>query len=60
MKLEKAIEILILKVKGCNIYLSKETDDATKLGIEALKRLEKERVFSDLAKLELLPGETDE
>jgi len=58
MNLEKAIEIVDLKVKGCNPYLSGDLDDACRLLIEAGKIIEAYRLDNDLDPGQLLPGET--
>lgn len=60
MKLEKAIKILqTYQVEGeapCGGFL----DDALKLGIEAMKRVERNRGFNPTEIHKLLPGETKE
>jgi len=60
MNLKKAIEILDLKIKGCNPYLSHDTDEACRLGIEAQKHLEELRIMEYVQGCVLLPGETED
>lgn len=60
MKIEKAIEELkgLDEVQGG--MWRKDLQDAIKLGIEALKRLEQNRTLHFIPSLKLLPGETKE
>lgn len=60
MKLQRAIEILTNYMKGSDEAKPVDFDDATKLGIEALKRIHQCR-FPPYGRLEdTLPGETEE
>jgi len=60
MKLEKAIETLGGMVQGINPIDPLDGKRAMKLGIEALKRLERGRQRKQLVTSGLLPGETEE
>lgn len=59
MKLEKAIELLTHWQKGEDITSFDDVNSATKLGIEAMKRLAICRCKGDLLDLTPLPGETE-
>ncbi len=60
MTLEKAIEILNLAHAGVISIQSKDYQDAVKLGIEAMKRVEDMRISPCTTADEILPGETPE
>ena len=61
MKLQKAIEILTTYMKGSDEAEPVDFDDAIKLGIEALKRINSARLqWTDSSPVHLLPGETEE
>lgn len=60
MKLPKAIEILDLNLKHANVNMPHDVRDAVKLGIEALKFVQKLKATGQLRGRELLPGETPE
>lgn len=59
MKLDKAIEILADLREIVFIYKSPDRKDAVKLGIEALKLIQRERVLSINPIETHLPGETE-
>jgi len=58
MNPEKAIEILAYSIHRYPHILDDDTLDAIKLGIKALKLLEKRRHFAVPDRADLLPGET--
>ena len=60
MTIDKAIEILSASGYWGMITLDQDFKDACKLGIEALKIIQKERRDSLSYTGELLPGETEE
>ncbi len=60
MKLEKAIEILVLEASGSPDINQGNLSSAFRLGIEALKRLNAWRNDNDEDLLWDLPGETEE
>ena len=60
MKIDKAIEVLSGYVYEDEAKPVQDFDDATKLGIEALKRCRKARWKGAIWDLRLLPGETEE
>lgn len=60
MKLEKAIEILNDLDTTLPQFRGRFKREAIKLGIEALRRLEKARNERRFDRLGLLPGETDD
>lgn len=60
MKLEKAIEILEDLKDGLDLPLMKDTEDAIKLGIEALRCLKGLHNLPYGSPLPPLPGETKE
>lgn len=58
MTLRKAIELLQLDLNDPGSVPIKDLNQAQKLGIEALKRLQEERKHLETAFTGLLPGET--
>jgi len=60
MKLDKAIETLKLYISPTTPSLMPDHDDALKLGIEALKRIQVIRGYPHYQWKQLLPGETEE
>ncbi|GAJ18951.1 unnamed protein product, partial [marine sediment metagenome] len=58
MKLEKAIEILTEDINHPTAKFTPDLVDAEKLGIEALRRLERERKHGRAGVWTRLPGET--
>jgi len=58
VKLQKAIEILTNAIKNRYLPLCSDLDDATKLGIEALKRVDDQRIGHHQDEINLLHGET--
>ena len=60
MKIDEAIEILTNSTSGNDPWLDPDLKEATKLGIEALKEVERLRSYKALHVLKLLPGETPE
>ena len=60
MTLEKAIELLTLHFKGHTVKRDPDFFNACYLGIEALKRLKRNREDPVLAIFTPLPGETKE
>jgi len=60
MTIDKAIEILKLRVGSPFVRANQDTQDATKLGIEALKRLKELRAIGSLSSGVRLPGETNQ
>lgn len=59
MTIDKAIEILGLRIKSPFVRANPDTKDAIKLGIEALKRIKECRLADHTIKEDLLPGETE-
>lgn len=60
MKLERAIEILAIYCRQETSPLADDFVEATKLGIEALKRLKKTRDLDNIIDITPLPGETED
>jgi len=60
MKLEKAIEILNLILGDQPSNFQEDDEDALKLGIEALKRVQLQRTHGGVITETMLPGETEE
>lgn len=60
MNLDKAIELLSHSVYGGTTTFNQAFKEATKLGIEALKEVERLRSYKALHVVKLLPGETEE
>lgn len=60
MKLSKAIEILDEEPIICQPSRKPELEEALKLGIEAMKRIQAESPYSHACPRKLLPGETEE
>jgi len=60
MKIDKAIEIQTRRAKILQFHPKPDELDATKLGIEALKRVKEERTGYESYAPDLLPGETYE
>jgi len=58
MRLDRAIEILERKVASPFVRANKESLEATRLGIEALKRVDNERIGLHERDIQLLHGET--
>ena len=59
LKIDKAIEVLILENKHPWNNAKSDLRNAVKLGIEALKVIQRERIGDPPLDGELLPGETD-
>jgi len=60
MKIDKAIEILAQHQKGTDLLYLPDFSEATKLGIEALQRVNDMRTSPCTTADERLPGETEE
>lgn len=60
MKIEKAIEILDLRVNQGFKLDNPDLTDATRLGIEALKWIERNRYANHPYHIPMLPGETED
>ncbi|KKM92413.1 hypothetical protein LCGC14_1218610 [marine sediment metagenome] len=60
MKLSKAIEILEDLQHGLDLPLMADCDDALRLGIEALRVVQSNRIYGYPNKIPKLPGETTE
>ncbi len=58
MTIDKAIEILTAYCKGSDEAEPVDFDDTVKLGLEALKRIQRQRSVFLPGEIELLPGET--
>ena len=59
MNIAKAIKTNTDFEKGYRASVETEVHDAIKMGIEALKRLERQRIESGRTDVTLLPGETE-
>ncbi len=57
---EKAIELLTHMLPCMKSPVLRPKQNAIKLGIEALKRIQSNREAGDIEQMELLPGETQE
>lgn len=60
MKIQEAIEILERRTKSPFVKANTPSLEATQLGIEALKRVKRNRGFNPTEIHKLLPGETEE
>ena len=60
MKLDKAIEIQSDSAYGGSTTFNQDFKDSQKLGIEALKRIQRQRKDLMPSERKLLPGETEE
>ncbi len=58
MKIDKAIDVLVLHSSRQEGGNDDEVKEAEQLGIEALKQIDKQRNHHILPSTELLPGET--
>ena len=59
MTIDQAIETLRVLHSSPLLYETKDYRDATNLGIEALKRLKRNRGYPHWEKIDQLPGETE-
>lgn len=60
MKLEKAIELLIIAIEGFPCNDTEKYYKAMELGIEALKGIQNCRHYPECLFIDLLPGETED